>query len=64
LPADYHLATLDDFHIKGVKRMGLKFLIRWVEREFYEVRYVTTQVTSQYLKLFIDDQRVFIKHPS
>ena len=64
LPEGYQLATLEDFHLKGVKKIGMKFLILWVDKEYYEVRQVTDKLTGQYLKPFIDDLRVFIKKPN
>ncbi len=61
VPGDFTLATLEDFHIKGVKRIGLEFLIRYADKEKYQVCIVTEGLTSVFLQPFIEANRVFIK---
>ena len=61
VPGDFILATLEDFHIKGVKRIGLEFLIRYADKEKYQVCIVSERLTSTFLLPFIQANRVFIK---
>ena len=58
---DLTLATLEYFHIKGVKRIGLEFLIRYADKEKYQVCIVSERLTSVFLQPFIEANRVFIK---
>ena len=61
LPKGYRLATLDDFHSNGRKKIGMEFLIKWVMREYYQVCIVSETLKGVMLKDFIDERRVFIK---
>jgi hypothetical protein len=62
LPDGFRLATLDDFHDNGDRKMGMLFLIRWTDREdYYQVCYVKESLTGAFLLPFIQHQRVFVK---
>jgi len=61
LPDGYRIASLEDFHFQGRKKIGMSYLIRWSDQEYYEPRTVTDDLTGAWLKPFIDEQRVFIK---
>jgi hypothetical protein len=61
LPEGYRLATIDDFHFQGRKKIGLEFLIKWVEKEYYQICVMSENLTSLKIKQFIDDNRVFVK---
>ena len=60
VPSGYREATLDDFHSKGRKRIGMMFLIRWADKEYYQVCRVSERLTGAFLKPFIESNRVFI----
>ncbi len=61
VPDDFILATMEDFHVKGIKRIGLEFLIRYADKEKYQVCIVSERLTSVFLQPFIEANRVFIK---
>ncbi len=61
LPEDYRIATIDDFHFQGRKKIGLEFLIKWVEKEYYQICIMSENLTSLKIKQFINDNRVFVK---
>lgn len=62
LPDGYRLATLDDFHVFGKKKLGMEFLIQsgndpskyWI----YELKEI---YTGKWLSEFISDNLVFVK---
>lgn len=61
LPENFRVATIDDFHSKGLKKVGMQYLIKWVSKEYYEANTVRESLTAAYLKPFIADNRVFVK---
>jgi hypothetical protein len=62
LPSGYRLATINDFHINRVKKIGMHYLVKWITVEnYYECRIVNERLTAADLVPFIDDKRVFIK---
>lgn len=61
LPTGYRPAVLDDFHVNGRKKIGMEFMIRWVSRPYYQVCVVSSNLTGEKLKPFIEDNRVFVK---
>ncbi|MEI6899936.1 MAG: hypothetical protein WCL00_08660 [Bacteroidota bacterium] len=61
LPVDYIPGTLDDFHVEGKKKIGMEYLIKWSDREYYEIRVVKENLTGEWLLPFIEENRVFIK---
>ncbi len=61
LPVEYRLATINDFHFNGRKKFGLEFLVKWADKEYYQVCIVNENLKSAWLKQFIDENRVFIK---
>lgn len=62
LPDGYRLATLDDFHVAGKKKLGMEFLIQsgndpskyWI----YELKEIHT---GRWLSQFISNNSVFVK---
>ena len=61
LPENFRLASIDDFIVKGKRRIGLIFLIQWVENaSFYQVCYVSMNLTRAFLDPFLADNRVFV----
>ena len=61
VPDDFILASMDDFHVKGRKKIGLEFLIRYADKEKYQVCIVSERLTAEFLLPFIQAKRVFIK---
>ena len=61
VPCNFILATMEDFHVKGIKRIGMEFLIRYADKEKYQVCIVSERLTSEFLLPFIEENRVFIK---
>lgn len=61
LPEGFRVAKLDDFIRAGRRRIGMMFLIRWSEKEIYQECLVSENLTSVFLKPFIEENRVFVK---
>jgi len=61
VPEGYRVGNLDDFHVKGNKRIGMHFLIRWSDREYYEIKSLKEEMTASWLKEFMDWDRVFVR---
>ncbi|HNX78360.1 MAG TPA: hypothetical protein PKJ24_00690 [Prolixibacteraceae bacterium] len=61
LPDGFRLATMDDFHVGGKKKVGMQYLIKRATQEHYEVHHVKEYTRSQSLKPFLDHQMVFVK---
>lgn len=60
LPDGFRLATMDDFHVAGKKKVGMQYLIKRATQDHYEVHYVREHTRSQSLKPFLDHQMVYI----
>lgn len=62
LPADFRLATIEDFTTDGKRNIGMEFLIKWRTKEdFYQICIVSIGLFSKFIQPFIDDDRVFVK---
>lgn len=61
LPDGYRLATLDDFHQNGKKKIGLEFLIKRIWTDRYDVYTLNDNHQGAWINQFIKDNRVFIK---
>ena len=64
VPSDFSLAKFDDFHVNGIKKLGMEFLIRYADIEKYQVCIVSERLTSTFLQPFIKHNRVFTKKES
>jgi len=61
LPENFRLATIDDFIVNGKRRIGLMFLIQWIDdASFYQICYVSMNLTRKILGPHIEDKRVFV----
>jgi hypothetical protein len=60
LPENAREATLDDFHIKGRKKIGMEFFILGYHWPVYQLYLVTESLTGKFLETFIREHRVFI----
>ena len=61
LPVDYRLATLDDFHNNGKKKVGMEYLIQRADQSHFEIHYMRKETKAIVLKPFIDCDMVFVK---
>ena len=61
LPEGFRIATMDDFHIKGKKKVGMQYLIQRADQPYFEVHYIRDYTRSKSLKPFLDHQMVFVK---
>jgi hypothetical protein len=59
-PAGTRVATLDDFHVQGKRKVGMKFLILGQYWKVYQVYMVTGGLTAAKLEEFMKDKRVFV----
>jgi hypothetical protein len=59
-PAGTRVATLDDFHVQGKRKMGMKFLIFGQYWKVYQVYVVTGGLTAAKLEKFVKEGRVFV----
>ena len=63
LPENFRLATIDDFIVDGKRRIGLMFLIQWIDdASFYQICYVSMNLTRKILGPHIEDKRVFVSN--
>lgn len=61
LPEGFRLATMDDFHIGGKKKVGMQYLIQRGYQQYFEVHHITENSRAVNLKPFLDHQMVFVK---
>jgi hypothetical protein len=61
LPDGYRLATLDDFHSKGRKKVGMEYLIQRGDQQYFEIHAIRPETRSITLKPFLDHRMVFVK---
>jgi len=61
LPDGFRLATMDDFHENGKKKLGMQYLIKRSNQDYYEVHHIKEYTRSQSLKPFLDHEMVFVK---
>ncbi len=61
LPEGYRLATMDDFHIRGKKRVGMEYLIQRADQPHFEIHYLREETKAAILQPFLDFGMVFIK---
>jgi hypothetical protein len=60
LPDGFRLATMDDFHIRGKKKVGMLYLIQRGDQQHFEVHHITENSKAINLKPFLDHQMVFV----
>ena len=61
LPDGYRLASMDDFHINGSKKIGMQYLIQRGNQPYFEVHQVRAETRAVNLKPFCDFNMIFIK---
>jgi hypothetical protein len=63
LPEGFRLATINDFHFQGKKKIGLGYLVRWRDnKNYFEIRMIDEKLTAEWLMPFIKEERVFVKN--
>jgi hypothetical protein len=61
LPQDFIPARLEDFHINRKLKLGMEYVIKWDDRQYYEIRVVNSELSGKWLLPFIEFGRVFIR---
>ena len=61
LPEGYVKATIDDFHVHGKKRIGMKYFLQGTDWKVFFQKEVTESLTGAKLKPFIDNGQVYVK---
>ena len=61
LPDGFRIGTMDDFHVNGNKNVGMKYLIRRWDQQYYEIHYVTEETRSINLIPFFDCDMIYVK---
>jgi len=61
LPSGYRLGTPEDFHIRGKKKAGMKYLIQRADQPHLEIHYLREDTKSSRLKPFFDFGMIFVK---
>ncbi len=61
LPHGYRLATMDDFHTKGKKKVGMEYLIQRANQQHFEIHAIREETRSVRIKPFLDYKMVFVK---
>ncbi len=61
LPVNYVKAQLSDFTKEGKRKIGMRFLIQWIsDEDIFQICEVSLNLTSEFLKPFIEGERVYI----
>ena len=64
LPDGFRLAKFEDFLREGKRKIGMMFLIQWIDNaDYYQICYVSMTLTSQIIKPHIQDKRCFVNIP-
>ncbi len=61
LPDGYRLGVIDDFHVKGKKRVGMEYLIQRADQQYFEIHYIIAETLAVRLKPFFDWDMIFVK---
>jgi len=61
LPESYRQGTMEDFHTKGIKKVGMEYLIQRGDQQHFEIHYMTEETRSINLKPFFDWDMIFVK---
>ncbi len=62
LPVNYRLATINDFTVNGKRKIGMIFLIRWWWNPlFFQICYVSQNLTKEILEPHLKDNRVYVE---
>ena len=61
LPENFRLGTMEDFHIRGKKKIGMEYLIQRSDQKHFEIHYLKDDTRSIKLKPFFDWDMIFVK---
>jgi hypothetical protein len=61
LPEGYRLGAMEDFHVKGKKRVGMEYLIQRADQQYFEIHYINAETKAINLKPFFDWDMIFVK---
>jgi hypothetical protein len=61
LPEGFRVATMEDFHVRGEKKVGMEYLIQRAYQPHFEIHYIREETQSISLKPFLDHEMVFVK---
>jgi hypothetical protein len=61
LPENFRLGTMEDFHIRGKKKIGMEYLIQRSDLKHFEIHYLNDETRSIKLKPFFDWDMIFVK---
>ncbi len=61
LPEGYRLATMNDFHVRGKKKVGMEYLIQRACQPYFEIHYLREETLAIVLQPFINHNMVFVK---
>jgi len=61
LPDGYRIGAIDDFHVKGKKRVGMEYLIQRADQQYFEIHYIIAETQAVRLKPFFDWDMIFVK---
>lgn len=62
LPDGYRIGTIDDFHVNGIKRIGMEYLIQRSDLQHFEIHYVSEETRSINLVPFFDWDMIYVKN--
>ena len=61
LMSEINQDAIDDFIVDGKRKLGMMFLIQWVDNAFfYQICYVSINLTSAILNPHLESKRVFV----
>jgi hypothetical protein len=61
LPDGFRLALMDDFHVKGKKKVGMEYLIQRGDQQYFEIHFVTEDIRAESLVPFFEWDMIFVK---
>ena len=61
LPDGYRLGAMEDFHVKGAKRVGMQYLIQRANQQYFEIHFIIAETRALRLKPFVDCDMIFVK---
>ncbi|MEI7526520.1 MAG: hypothetical protein WCJ95_19390 [Mariniphaga sp.] len=61
LPQGYRIGTMEDFHVKGRKKVGMMYLIQRADQQYFEVHFVIADTKAENIKPFFEWDMIFVK---
>jgi hypothetical protein len=60
LPEESRIATIDDFHISGLKKVSMQYFLESIKPNKYYIKMMTEHTTGLFLKKYIDRGQVWV----